>query len=197
MRPRTDSKIYTLREGVGRHEHVSTYVASTLRQLPDLHSIPRQRGDQQAVPFSIVADIRWAGDPADELDLLARLVARHAGIGPARHENPATRDDDAVESAGALRDHARRLVAGLPAEHSGGCRFSGGKVRHQLHQTVREIGRRSQESGDRMRRRHALLAGLLCAGSGLAWQWLTVRFNYGGNWTALFCPGAQDPAPAR
>src|ERR1041385_1331194 len=117
MRPRTDSKIYTLREGVGRHEHVSTYVASTLRQLPDLHSIPRQRGDQQAVPFSIVADIRWAGDPADELDLLARLVARHAGIGPARHENPATRDDDAVESAGALRDHARRLVAGLPAEH--------------------------------------------------------------------------------
>jgi hypothetical protein len=47
-----------------------------------------------------------------------------------------------------------------------------------------------------MRRRHALLAGLLCAGSGLAWQWLTVRFNYSGNWTALFCHGSQYPVPA-
>lgn len=30
----------------------------------------------------------------------------------------------------------------------------------------------------------------------LAWQWATVRANYGGNWTALYCTGALQPHPA-
>jgi hypothetical protein len=36
------------------------------------------------------------------------------------------------------------------------------------------------------------LAGALAV---LAWQAATVHFNYGGNWTALFCTGAFHPAP--
>jgi hypothetical protein len=45
-------------------------------------------------------------------------------------------------------------------------------------------------------RRQALAAGLLCAALGLAWQLLTVHFNYGGNFTALFCHGSKYPVPA-
>lgn len=29
----------------------------------------------------------------------------------------------------------------------------------------------------------------------LAWWWLTVHFNYGGNWTALYCTGDGHPPP--
>ena len=36
---------------------------------------------------------------------------------------------------------------------------------------------------------------LLCALLLLAWQALTVRYSYGGNWTALFCTGAKYLAP--
>ena len=44
-------------------------------------------------------------------------------------------------------------------------------------------------------KRAALAAALLCCGLGLSWQWLTVRFNYGGNLTALFCHGSLIPVP--
>ena len=44
-------------------------------------------------------------------------------------------------------------------------------------------------------KRSPLAAALLCAALGLGWQWLTVRFNYGGNLTALFCHGSQFPLP--
>ncbi len=40
-----------------------------------------------------------------------------------------------------------------------------------------------------------LAAALLCGMLGLSWQFLTVHFNYGGNWTALFCHGSQYPLP--
>jgi hypothetical protein len=40
-----------------------------------------------------------------------------------------------------------------------------------------------------------LAAGLACAILALAWQVLTVRYNYQGNWTALFCTGAQARVP--
>ncbi|HVN05287.1 MAG TPA: hypothetical protein VMT86_12760 [Bryobacteraceae bacterium] len=39
---------------------------------------------------------------------------------------------------------------------------------------------------------YALLAMLLV----FSWQWLTVRVNYGGNWTALYCTGALQGVPA-
>ena len=42
-----------------------------------------------------------------------------------------------------------------------------------------------------LRLRYALLAALLA----LLWQFLTVTFNYHGNWTALFCTGAQAEVP--
>jgi len=36
---------------------------------------------------------------------------------------------------------------------------------------------------------------LICAAIVLLWQGLTVRCNYGGNWTALFCTGANNRIP--
>jgi len=36
---------------------------------------------------------------------------------------------------------------------------------------------------------------LLCALCLIAWQALTVRYTYSGNWTGLFCTGAQFPPP--
>ena len=44
-------------------------------------------------------------------------------------------------------------------------------------------------------KRGPLAAALLCSVLGLSWQFLTVHFNYGGNWTALFCHGSQYPLP--
>jgi len=44
-------------------------------------------------------------------------------------------------------------------------------------------------------RRCCLACALLAAALVFAWQWLTVRVNYGGNWTALFCTGARHGAP--
>jgi hypothetical protein len=45
-----------------------------------------------------------------------------------------------------------------------------------------------------MRRRAALL-GLICAMAAWACQFLTVHYNYGGNWTALFCIRPGMPVP--
>ena len=42
---------------------------------------------------------------------------------------------------------------------------------------------------------HALVWAALCALLVLAWQALTVHYNYHGNWTALFCTGAKLPVP--
>ena len=44
----------------------------------------------------------------------------------------------------------------------------------------------------RERLAYALFAMLLV----FAWQWLTVRINYGGNWTALYCTGGLQGVPA-
>ncbi len=45
-------------------------------------------------------------------------------------------------------------------------------------------------------RGRALATALLCCALGWSWQWLTVHYNYGGNWTSLFCHGSQIPLPA-
>ncbi len=39
------------------------------------------------------------------------------------------------------------------------------------------------------------MVGLACAALVLGWQWLTVRYNYQGNWSALFCTGSKFPTP--
>jgi hypothetical protein len=44
-------------------------------------------------------------------------------------------------------------------------------------------------------KRGPLAAALLCGVLGMSWQFLTVHFNYAGNWTALFCHGSQHPLP--
>ena len=44
-------------------------------------------------------------------------------------------------------------------------------------------------------KRSALAAALVCTAAGLAWQLLTVHFNYGGNLTGLFCHGSEHPLP--
>ncbi len=41
----------------------------------------------------------------------------------------------------------------------------------------------------------AIACGALAAVLVLGWQFLTVRSNYGGHWTALFCTGARLPQP--
>ena len=43
--------------------------------------------------------------------------------------------------------------------------------------------------------RASLYVGLLAAALGLAFQSLTVHYNYGGDWTALFCVGDRFPQP--
>jgi hypothetical protein len=43
--------------------------------------------------------------------------------------------------------------------------------------------------------RSCVAAGVLAAALAFAGQYLTVRFNYGGNWTALFCTGARMAVP--
>jgi len=47
---------------------------------------------------------------------------------------------------------------------------------------------------DRVRER--LAYALLAMSLAFSWQWLTVRVNYGGNWTALYCTGAVQGVPA-
>src|SRR4051794_36684730 len=41
----------------------------------------------------------------------------------------------------------------------------------------------------------AVAIGCLAAALVLSWQTLRVRYTYGGNWSALFCTGAQYPVP--
>jgi hypothetical protein len=41
----------------------------------------------------------------------------------------------------------------------------------------------------------AVAVGLLAASLVLTWQTLRVRYTYGGNWSALFCTGADYPVP--
>jgi hypothetical protein len=43
--------------------------------------------------------------------------------------------------------------------------------------------------------RRAWVPALICTLLGLIWQLLTVRYNYGGNLTALFCTGSNVPTP--
>ena len=43
--------------------------------------------------------------------------------------------------------------------------------------------------------RVSILIGLACMLLAFSWQWLTVHFNYQGNWTALFCTGAKLRQP--
>ena len=40
-----------------------------------------------------------------------------------------------------------------------------------------------------------LIVGLAAVALALSWQALTVHYNYGGNWTALFCTGGNVPVP--
>ena len=46
-----------------------------------------------------------------------------------------------------------------------------------------------------MRRPSPLAVGLIAAILALGWQYLTVRYNYQGNWSALFCTGEATPLP--
>ncbi len=41
----------------------------------------------------------------------------------------------------------------------------------------------------------AAIAGAAAVSIAWAWQFLTVRYNYGGNWTGLFCIAAHMPVP--
>jgi hypothetical protein len=40
--------------------------------------------------------------------------------------------------------------------------------------------------------RKAAVIGIICALMALTWQFLTVRYNYHGDWSALFCTGTQS-----
>jgi hypothetical protein len=45
------------------------------------------------------------------------------------------------------------------------------------------------------RRGACFLAALICMSMGFVWQALTVHYNRGGNWTALFLSGSRFPVP--
>ena len=45
------------------------------------------------------------------------------------------------------------------------------------------------------RRGACAISALVCVCIGLAWQVLTVHYNYGGNWTGLFITGSHFPIP--
>jgi hypothetical protein len=45
------------------------------------------------------------------------------------------------------------------------------------------------------RRGECAVYALICVCIGLAWQFLTVHYNYGGNWTALYISGSQFRLP--
>jgi hypothetical protein len=45
------------------------------------------------------------------------------------------------------------------------------------------------------RRGACFLSAIVCLCIGFAWQALTVHYNYGGNWTALFVTGSRYPPP--
>ena len=45
------------------------------------------------------------------------------------------------------------------------------------------------------RRGECAVYALICACIGFAWQFLTVHYNYGGNWTALYISGSQFRLP--
>lgn len=47
----------------------------------------------------------------------------------------------------------------------------------------------------RRERAASLAVAAICAALALAWQSATVRANYGGNWSALFCTGGRLTAP--
>lgn len=47
----------------------------------------------------------------------------------------------------------------------------------------------------RDRRAECFLSALICLAIGFAWQALTVHYNRGGNWTALFLTGSRFPVP--
>jgi hypothetical protein len=44
-------------------------------------------------------------------------------------------------------------------------------------------------------RKLPLIAGLVATALALSWQAFTVHYNYGGNWTALFCTGGKLAVP--
>src|SRR2546430_9031818 len=89
----SDSKIYTSREGwrpldriavpVAPTRHEAGCVSRRLGQLPNLHAIPRQYRNQQAIPLRVVADIGGARDAAHPTPPPPRFLAPHPRIGPA------------------------------------------------------------------------------------------------------------------
>jgi hypothetical protein len=55
---------------------------------------------------------------------------------------------------------------------------------------------RASSDTEGARRRNCLLLAAVGVLLVLTWQAATVHFNYGGNWTALFCTGTGFPVPA-
>src|SRR5436309_10243016 len=108
---------------VSRGRYTSLGSAVALRQLPDLDAVRGEHGNEHAVSLRVVPDVGRARNARDELYLLTGLVARHGGITPARDEDLAADDHDAVEPARALGDHARRLVPRFPREHRSPAEF--------------------------------------------------------------------------
>src|SRR3989454_2753770 len=108
---------------VSRGRYTSLGSAVALRQLPDLDAVRGEHGNEHAVSLPVVPDVGRARNARDELYLLTGLVARHGGITPARDEDLAADDHDAVEPARSLGDHSRRLVLRLPREHRSSTEF--------------------------------------------------------------------------
>ena len=51
------------------------------------------------------------------------------------------------------------------------------------------------QASAKQHQRAALTVALLVSSLAFAWQWVIVRYHYGGNWTALFCTGERMTLP--
>src|SRR5579859_978914 len=86
-----------------------------LLELPNLHTIPGENGNQQAIPLRVIANVRRARYAFDDRGALPVLIAMDRGVGPARHNDGAVHDFDAVELPRTRAECRHVFVAGLPS----------------------------------------------------------------------------------
>src|SRR6267142_1539481 len=93
---------------------VATTTAVISLQLPNLHAIPGEDRNQQAVPLHVVTDIGGTRNPGDDLRALRAVEPGDRGVRPARHDDLPSDDLDAVEPTDASGDDRGCLVTWLP-----------------------------------------------------------------------------------
>src|SRR4029077_1220359 len=95
---------------------VSVRPLRELLQLPNLHAIPSEDRNQQAISFRVISEIGGTWHSGGVLRALGAVEPRDRRIGPARHDDLSPDHLDAIEPTGASGDYGGRAVARLPRE---------------------------------------------------------------------------------